>query len=491
VTLAGSNPVRTWVENGARAVLLAGATVLAFYTGGYFDGPRITAAIVAWVLVAIAALLYRSPLPCGPGARLALIGLALLAGWTLASIGWTPIAGTAYHDGQRLVLYLGILIAAAALLRDRRALRCVEPALAGGVLIVIGYGISGRLVPGILHFSASTSAQGRLEQPLTYWNAMGELAALGFVLAVRLAGDATRRRALRTAAAAGAPALMLGLYLSFSRGALFASAAGLVTIVIVAPQRAQAYALARVLAAGVLLAVISAPFKGVTSLGGSLSSREAGGAVVLVALLVISAASAYAQWRLGERDPAGDLRLPRRAPLIAVGLICVGLALAIVVGDKQGTAEPLAQGSSRLVSLQSNRYDYWKVALRAFAHEPLYGVGAGGWAVWWLRYRPLNEGAQDAHSLELQTLAELGIVGLAMLAAFLAGIGLAARAAHRLAPSLSAGAIAALVVYLAHSPLDWDWEMPAVTLVAIVLGGAILALPDAVRARRPAGEANG
>ncbi len=111
--------------------------------------------------------------------------------------------------------------------------------------------------------------------------------------------------------------------------------------------------------------------------------------------------------------------------------------------------------------------------------------------MYWLRYRPFNEGAQDAHSLELQTLAELGLVGLAMLAVFLAGIGLAARTAYRLAPGLSAGAIAALVVYLAHSPLDWDWQMPAVTLIALVLAGGLLALPDALGGRRAVQVGNG
>jgi len=64
---------------------------------------------------------------------------------------------------------------------------------------VIGYGLSERLLPGLLHFSRSVSAQGRLEQPLTYWNAMGEVAALGLVLAVRVGGDSSRARALRIA----------------------------------------------------------------------------------------------------------------------------------------------------------------------------------------------------------------------------------------------------------------------------------------------------
>ncbi len=472
--------VGDWLADAGRLTLLAGPTALAFFAGGYFDGPRAWAGLAAWVLVAVSAILLPRLVPAGtPGARLALVALAALAGWTLLSITWTPVAGTAYHDGQRLLLYTGVLVSAAVLLRGRGAQRAVEPALAAGTLIVIGYGLSARLLPGVLHFARSVSAQGRLEQPLTYWNAMGEVAALGFVLVTRLAGDRSRPTGLRAAAAAAAPVLGLGLYISFSRGALFACVAGLVTLVVVAPERAQARAIATALAAAVVAVLVAAPFTGVTSLAGSASSRERGGAIVLVALVVLGALCALAQRRWGSTTSDGRLRLPARAPLLATLVICAGLGLAIVLGAHERSAQPLQGGSSRLVSLQSNRYAYWRVALRAFGSEPVHGVGAGGWAVDWLRWRPFAEGAQDAHSLQLQTLAELGLVGLALLAAFLAGVGIAARAAHRVAPGAAAGAIAGCVVWLAHSPLDWDWEMPAVTLIALVLAGSLLALPEA------------
>jgi hypothetical protein len=58
---------------------------------------------------------------------------------------------------------------------------------------------------------------------------------------------------------------------------------------------------------------------------------------------------------------------------------------------------------------------------------------------------------------------------------FFTGVGLAAIAAHRAVPGLAAGPISGLVTYVAHAPLDWDWQMPAVTLVAIVLAGQVLA----------------
>ncbi len=463
---------------GARAVLLAGPTALAFFTGGYFDEPRVWTGLIVWLLVAVAAVVNGRSLPRKGSAWLALGGLAALAAWTLASIAWAPIAGNAYHAGQTTVLYLGALLAAAMLLRGSWQL-AVEPALAAGTLIVVGYGISERLLPGVLHFSRSVTAQGRLEQPLTYWNAMGELAALGFVLCARLAGDRDRDPRLRAAAAAASAPLGLGLYLSFSRGALFACAAGVVALVVLAPRREQLEGLIVTIAAGALAAAAAAPFSGVTSLTGSLSRREWQGAVVLALLLVIMAVAWLAQSVLLRRpSEGGRLRLPRAAPWLATALICAGLGGAVVLGAKEHSAAALSGGASRYTTLQSNRYAYWRVAFRAFEHEPIHGVGAGGWAVWWLRYRPFSESATDAHSLPFQTLAELGVVGMALLLVFVGGVALASARAMRARPALAAGPVAALVVYVVHSPLDWDWQMPALSLVAFVLAGMVLALAD-------------
>lgn len=463
--------------SAALLLALAGPTALAFFAGGYFDEPRAWAGVAAWAAVVLAAV-GGARVPRSRAALVAIGGLALLAIWTLLSIIWAPIAGDAYHRGQILVLYLGALLGASMLLRSR-AVRLVESTLTAGTLVVIGYGLSARLLPGLLHFARSANAEGRLEQPLTYWNAMGELGALGFVLCVRIAGDRTRPDWLRMAAAAATAPLGMGLYISFSRGALFACAAGLIALLAIAPRREQAWALVRAVTAGALAAAASSPFGGVTSLAGTLSTRESQGTIALVLLLLIMVLGASAQLVLSRRGRGGGLRLPARTPLIAAGLITVGLALAIVVGanESSGTSKALSGGATRLVTLQSNRYDYWSVALRAFASEPVHGVGAGGWSVDWLRWRHVAEAAQDAHSLPLQTLAELGLVGIVLLGVFLGGVVVAARGALRV-DLVAAGPIAGVVVYFAHAPLDWDWQMPALTLVPLVLMGALLGIAE-------------
>ncbi len=472
--------MRSAILTAGRALALAGPTALAFFAGGFFDEPRAWAGVGAWLGVILAAV-AGARLPRGRASALTIGGLALLAAWTLLSILWAPLAGNAYHAGQIAFLYLGALVGSAMLFRGRAG-ALVEPVLGAGCLIVVGYGLSERFVPGLLHFSRSLSAQGRLEEPLTYWNAMGELAAIGLVLGARVAGDTARATWLRVLAAAAAAPLGMGLYVSFSRGALFACAAGLVTLLIAAGRREQLWAGALCVAAAALAAAAAAPFGAVTSLQGALASRERQGLLALVLLAVIAVVAALAEWQLIRRGRPAPLRLPRRAPIVATAVICAGLAVAIAVGAKESStaSQPLSGGATRLVTLQSNRYAYWDVALRAFAREPLHGVGAGGWSVYWLRWRTVNEFAQDAHSLPLQVLAELGIVGLALLAVFLGGLGWAASVALRQSP-LAVGLVAALIAYFAHAPLDWDWQMPALTLVAMVLAGALLARADAAR----------
>ncbi|MGH2915219.1 MAG: hypothetical protein ACRDMX_09540, partial [Solirubrobacteraceae bacterium] len=375
-------PVRA-VYALAVAILLAGPTALAFFSGGYFETAQECAGLGAWALVVAGITMLRRPLSNGRAGRVAIAALAGLAAWTLCSLAWAPIVGSAYDAGQLAFLYLGGLIAAAALLRTRSSRRAVEPALAAGALIVIGYGLSERLVPGLLHFARSASAQGRLEQPLTYWNAMGELAALGFVLATRLAGDETRGRRLRVAAVAACAPLGLGVSLSVSRGALFACLAGVLVLIVVAPRRAQLRAALLAVGSGLVVSIVAAPFRGVTLLAGSPSTREREGAIVLAALVVVMVVAAAGAAALSARERGGTLRLPRRAPVIALALICAGFALAVALGAHESSGQPLSAGATRYETLQSNRYAYWGTALDAFASAPIEGVGAGGWAVWW------------------------------------------------------------------------------------------------------------
>jgi uncharacterized integral membrane protein len=469
------------VRTFAAACLLCAPTVLAFFSGGYFAEPRLIAGIVVWSLVLTLALPGAVPLPRSRPGWLALGGLVGITAWSALSIAWAPLAGPAVENVQRLVLYVGALMVGLGVLREKRAMRAVEPALAAGATIVIAYGLAGRLLPGILDFDRSQSADGRLEQPITYWNAEGALAAIGLVLCAHLAADRSRPAAARMMAAAASVPLGAGIYLSFSRGAIAAAAVGLVTLVALAPTVTQLRAAVVALAAGAAAATISGLVPAVASLEGGNRSRD--GVLVLSALAAVAVGAAYVNARLARREAADAPKLPwlRLArPLAAAAVAAVALGLVIGgLGEKPSAAE-LSAGAEvrRLTSVSSNRYEYWRVGLIAFEREPLTGVGSGGFRVEWLRERVLPESVKDTHSLVIELAAELGLVGILGFAVMLAGVITAARRALRYDVGAAAGWCAALVVWLLHSSIDWDWQLPAVTLPAIVLAGALIALAD-------------
>jgi O-antigen ligase len=121
------------------------------------------------------------------------------------------------------------------------------------------------------------------------------------------------------------------------------------------------------------------------------------------------------------------------------------------------------------------------VALGSFADNPLGGVGTRGFQVEWLRERDERVFTYEAHSLYFETLAELGIVGFVLLAAFVACVAAGVRRRYREAPGdplLAAGA-AVLGAFAVHAGLDWDWELPAVTLPALLLAAAVIQRPAA------------
>jgi len=192
---------------------------------------------------------------------------------------------------------------------------------------------------------------------------------------------------------------------------------------------------------------------------------------------------------------ATALAVPRvsRRVLVAVAIVVVcAAAIALVrVGGPSGAVREFshaapsvkANRSRRLFSLSgSSRAQYWRVAWRDYQDHPWLGSGAGSFQRRWLRSRPAELPVLDAHSLYLETLAELGPVGLALLAALL-GLPVAAGVIARKQP-IAAPAFGGYVAYLVHAAQDWDWELPALTLAGFGCAVALLVLAE--REPRPA-----
>jgi hypothetical protein len=486
-----SHPMRRAVLALAAALLLVGPTAIAFFAGGFFEEPRLTAGLVAWALVLVVALAAPTPLPASRAGRAAVAGLVLLTAWSAASLAWAPVAGPAVAAIERLLLYVAALVAAIGLLRRPGARTAVEPVLALGALTVIGFGLTARLLPELLHQEVSWTAGDRFERPLTYWNAQGLLAAMGFVLCVRIAGSHLRPVAMRAAAAAACAPLAAGVYLSLSRGAIAAAIVGLAVLIAAAPTRAQLRAVAVAAATAIGAAAVAAAAPGAPSLSGTTAERQRDGAIVLGLLLLIMLAAGLGTRRSArsERRSTATLPFAARLPAVAAGVVAVAVAGLVIggLGERAGgedAARAASDAASRLTSVSSNRYEYWRVGVRAFAGDPLKGTGAGGFRVVWLQERPIPETVRDVHSLPLELAGELGLVGLVGLALLAGGVGVAARRAVGRDAGAAAGAIAVCTTWALHASIDWDWQMPAVTLPVLVLAGGLVALGEE-RAQEP------
>jgi len=139
----------------------------------------------------------------------------------------------------------------------------------------------------------------------------------------------------------------------------------------------------------------------------------------------------------------------------------------------QGPKKSSADVGGRIFDLSSNgRLTLWGVASDSFRAKPLLGQGGGTfWETWAASPRRAFE-AKDTHNLYLQTLSELGIVGLLLLAvALLAPVAAALRTRGR----LTAGALGAYCAWLVHGAVDWDWQLLGVSTLAVLVGAALVA----------------
>jgi tetratricopeptide (TPR) repeat protein len=176
-----------------------------------------------------------------------------------------------------------------------------------------------------------------------------------------------------------------------------------------------------------------------------------------------------------------------------------GAALAAVVialslgsgGDGQLATGPYPSSgddpAARLTNLDSTRGQIWGSATEAFAEHPLTGTGAGTFGLWWSRDDRGAEEVRDAHSLPLESLAELGLPGFLAIALLLAGLGLAAVRAYLVLDrrgdvAAAAVMLAAAAIFVFQAGFDWLWEFPALVLLGLG-GAAVLGSAGATRIR--------
>lgn len=463
-----------WATLGSFA-LVAGTGAA---NGGYFPSSwGLPTLLAAWIAALVLAV--REDAGISRDATLALGALTAFVCWTVLSTVWSTNVTEAVLSAERTTLY--VAAALAALLCARRSPEQLLHGAWAGSVVLCSWALATRLVPD--RFGVSDPIAGyRLDQPIGYWNALGLLAAMGALLGL---GIAARGRSPlgRAVGAAGVPICITTLYFTFSRGAWIALACGLVAAVALAPRRVQVIAVAVAVAPFTAVVVWRASVSSaLTTVGSPLATAAHEGHRLLPVLAGCAVGAAVLALLAARVDPDVNLG-PQARRLIAIALAAAVVAAVFVAlpAEKRawhtfataGTSSS-ANLNSRLFQIGGNgRLPQWRVAWRDAAANPILGSGAGTYQEQWFLHRPTTSRVRNAHNLYLETLAELGPLGLALLVCFLAiPIVVAFRRRHR---PLAFAAFGVYVAFVLHVIVDWDWQIASVSLVAVLAAAALLA----------------
>jgi hypothetical protein len=429
--------------------------------GGFFPrGQTAFALAAAAAFVLVVALAGWSTVALRSPAVLALAGLAALsalsAAWTVASVDdalrWGAVVGG-----------LTFLAVAASIVSARVGVvpvATVIALLAAAAGLVGLYGAGARVEPLAQRLGGQWSPGGPLEySPALALMQVSALPILWWAMA--------RARDPRVAALAAAGAAVAGSILALA-GSRVELAIGLCV------------AVACVLAAGVVGARRGTILAGaaLTAAAGGAADAIAGGYVApyvtggdaprLIGLAAVVAA-AGALWLLQRRTlsaAASGSTATRALAVAAVALpLAAGLAAAAATPDSGPQAEPVS-------GFAHGRTGLWRAAIDTAEDHPLAGAGALSFGTASLRYQEPPP-VRFAHSLPLESWAELGVAG-ALLALVLYGgsIGLVwsrrrAAAAWLLGP--------AVIAFLFANLFDWPWHVPASGGVFAIALGALAA----------------
>lgn len=465
----------------------------AFNSGGFFPAqPAIGAVFLALVLVVRVTTAERPFTGLGWRAGVAMGALWLYALWTLVSMGWSHAPGRALVEFDRALLYALALTLFASIARTPQRLGWILRGVALGIAVVCIAGLVTRILPEL--WSAGPNiANNRLSFPVSYWNTLGLLASLGIVLCLRLSSSRGEPLAVRAAASGLLPVLALTLYFTFSRAAIAAGLIGVVAYLVLARSRTSLLALAAATPPVAVAVVVAyhaaelATFHPASPLGISQGHRVAlvGLACAVVAALVRLGLSRLDPHLLAARLPAPARRA--RWPL-AAAVVVAALAIGLAVGlphalsrqyDRFITgSSPTRRGDlrTRLSDVANNgRTQVWKAAFASFREQPFHGQGAGTYQLAWELRRPYPSHVKDAHGLYFEVPGELGVVGLVLLLVCLLSLLVGSLRGYRRERGLAAVLFALFFMWTLRAGVDWDWEMPVVSLWVFALGGAVLA----------------
>lgn len=433
----------------------------------------------------------------GAGTLAALAALAVL---TALSITWAAQPSDAWLEANRTLAYTAVFAAAVALAHSAPGRwSAVLGAITIAAVAMSAYALLTKILPGALN---PDEIYARLREPFGYWNSVGLMAALGVPGCLWLGARRSGHQGLNALAYPALGLLVLTILMAYSRGALLAAGLGAAFWFATVPLRLRGAAVLLVGAAGGgLVAAWAFSQNALTDDRVPVDLRNQAGlqlglalVVVLVVLLLAGlavnfvAASQSRSRRTRERIGVALLVALALVPIGAVAKLTLssnGLGGSISSNWKSLTdpnASIPVNDPSRLTAAGSVRARYWDEALRIFEDNPVVGVGASGYATVRKRYRTADPAVRHAHGYVVQTLADLGLAGmavsLALLAAWLVSAaratGLRRRDRGREFTAERIGLltlVATVVVFGVHSAIDWTWFVPANAAVALLAAG--------------------
>jgi tetratricopeptide (TPR) repeat protein len=378
------------------------------------------------------------------------VGLLLaFAALSALSVVWSVQPDASWQNAGLMFAYSAVFGAAVAL---ARAAPARWPAVIGGVtlaaVVVCGYALLTKVFPASLD---AHDIYARLQAPYGYWNATGLTAAMGVIGCLWLGARRAGHALLSALAYPATGLLLVTVMLAYSRGALVALALGLALWFCVVPLRLRG---AAVLLAGAAAAalVVAWDFSkhALSAESVALHVRVVAGrqlGVLLVAMLVLLALAGIAIGFSTSRRPLSRAaRANAGAILLSVLVLAVIAFTGALAASHRGLTGSISHGfhsltnthaavpantPGRLTAIGSVRARYWNEALKVFQAHPALGAGARSYGTARLRYRTEDLEANDAHGFVVQTLADLGLVGLAIVLALLATwMAAAGRATH-------------------------------------------------------------
>ena len=480
---------------------------LALSNGGYDTVVRSQVGVAVWWIVLLAALAGILPSRLGTAGWVAIGLLSAFAVWTGLATGWSESAERSAVELGRVATYLGVLVLAIAV-QGRSAARHTINGVASAIGLVALLAVLSRLHPQSFPVNDHIDVFGeatarRLSYPLNYWNGLAAFAAMGVPLLLAVAVGA-RTLAGQAAAAAALPLSALCIYLTISRGGTLALVVGLAAFLALMPLRLRAMGTLLVAAAGSVILISAVSQRDALQNGVPTPTAISQGNEVLWLVLVVCTGVALLQVAMGlaaRHLPVPAVLAPSRRQMAVRALAVFGVAAAIGIGAgvpgavndrwQQFKAAPgtVAAASlddvfSRLQSVEgTGRYQIWQAAADANATAPWKGIGPGTFEFWWARHGTLGATfVRDAHSLYVETFAETGIVGVALLAGLLLLLaGAAVVRSLRAPPGLRlwiAAAAGGMAAFMTIAALEWVWEMAAIAAAALVLGAVIVAGRD-------------